>query len=143
MFSGNQSYKVDTQGRLPIPPRWRSSFAGVVKVTHGEDKRCLYVYTAPDWERRGSSINNRDDSPDKAKAMYRFFGFTEELDIDKQGRVQLPQDYRTYAHLSTDAVVVGMLDHLEIWSPDGWRELVEGLEPEDSKEAGEEEEEPP
>ena len=38
MFSGNQTYKVDAQGRLPIPPRWRTSFAGVAKVTRGEER---------------------------------------------------------------------------------------------------------
>ncbi len=129
MFSGNQTYKVDAQGRLPIPPRWRTSFAGVAKVTRGEERRCLYIYTVPDWEGRANSINSREDSPAKDNAMYRFFGFTEELDIDKQGRIQLPQIYRSYAHLTTDAVVVGMFDHLEIWAPDGWATLVETLEP--------------
>jgi MraZ protein len=47
---------------------------------------------------------------------------------DKQGRITLTQGMRSYAGLDRDVLVVGVMDHAEIWDPETWRDQQSGAE---------------
>ena len=40
--------------------------------------------------------------------------------MDKQGRINIPQNLREYANIQKDVVIVGVLTRVEIWSSDNW-----------------------
>jgi MraZ protein len=48
------------------------------------------------------------------------FSNAEQVDLDKTGRILIPQFLREEIDLSSEAVIVGMGDYFEIWSPDQW-----------------------
>ena len=57
----------------------------------------------------------------KAREFRRqLFGGASDAVPDKQGRVHLPPYLREYANLDSQAVVVGLYDHCEIWNPERW-----------------------
>ena len=46
---------------------------------------------------------------------------------DAQGRILLPPRLRGLAGLAGDVVVLGVSDHIQIWSNDAWRNRREGI----------------
>jgi MraZ protein len=51
-----------------------------------------------------------------------------ETELDRQGRVLVPQGLRTFAGLDADALVLGNRDHAEVWAPARWDEYSRSLE---------------
>ena len=49
-----------------------------------------------------------------------FIGGAFDCPCDKQGRILIPPTLRQYSELERDIVMVGVLDHFEIWSRDNW-----------------------
>ena len=42
---------------------------------------------------------------------------------DRQGRIQIPEALRSYAGLEKDLTVVGVADHIEVWSTETWQSV--------------------
>jgi MraZ protein len=49
---------------------------------------------------------------------------SQEVDIDRQGRMAIPAQLRQYAGLEGDALVLGANDRVELWAPARWEEIV-------------------
>jgi MraZ protein len=127
MLLGEYEHTLDDKNRLTLPARFRQAFAEGIVVTRGMDG-CLFAYTPGDWaalvEGRLATL---DPLSKEGRRMQRFFyaGATE-AELDKQGRVGIPQALLEHAKLGRDVVVAGVHDHLEIWDRAAWRlELAE------------------
>ena len=46
-------------------------------------------------------------------------------DFDKQGRVNLSLPLMKYAGLTKECVIIGVNDHLEVWSEERWQSFME------------------
>lgn len=56
-----------------------------------------------------------------ARAFTRFFlSGAVECELDKQGRITLPNVLREHARLVKDAVIIGVSSRVEIWSKESW-----------------------
>ena len=120
MFFGEFEYKLDNKGRLPVPPQFRDALSEGVFIAPGPDK-CVNAYSAKEWKRFSEDISAASTSPSKLRKLKRtMFGQAFPTGIDGQGRLSLPVPLRAYAGISTDAVVVGVSDHLEIWDKSAW-----------------------
>ncbi len=124
MFMGEYNHTIDTKGRLIIPSKFREALGDTFVVTKGLDG-CLFVYDNEEWnvfeeKLRSLPITNRD-----ARKFVRFFlaGATE-AEIDKQGRILVPNVLREFADLQKDVVLIGVASRIEIWS----RERFDGIE---------------
>ena len=89
----------------------------------------LVAYTPSEW----SKIENRILAlAEKSDAMRRFrrvfVGGAFECAYDKQGRVLVPPSLREYAQLEKEIVLVGVLDHFEIWAQDNWEKENQRME---------------
>lgn len=120
MFMGEFSHAIDTKGRLIIPAKMREELGDSCIVTRGMDN-CLTLYTAGGWERICRNLNRKSDTQSAIRALKRFLiGGASEIEFDKQGRVLIPASLRKYASLHKDAIILGVGDHIEIWSGDNW-----------------------
>lgn len=119
IFSGEFDHRIDSQGRVAIPVRFRDAFKPGMVLAEGYD-RCIDVYTLDEWERVAREITGRPStSANRRLARARFAGaFT--ADLDRQGRVVIPAPLREYAGVDAEAVVIGVGRYLELWSPDTW-----------------------
>jgi MraZ protein len=120
MFRGSSPTKIDDKGRLKVPTEFRSAledgWGGDVFVTSVTGESAL-VYPLAKWE----SIERKlEDVPSSNRSKQRFLErvnyFGQQLKLDKQGRVVMPQILRETADISGDVVVSGRLDHLEVWN---------------------------
>lgn len=117
---GQHRYQIDDKGRIALPARFREAFAEGVYLTLGEDG-CLYAFPREEWRRRAEQARSQP-LPGRAARDYArmFFGNAELQDLDRQGRLVIPQKLRAQIGLDREAVVVGVSDRLEIWSGPAW-----------------------
>lgn len=117
MFLGEYSHNIDEKGRLTLPARWREQLGQRVVVTRGMEP-CLFVFPAAKFETFLGEINTVGMTAADARGLSRFFSSRATDDeLDKQGRISLPQNLREFAHLNGEVMVIGAFDHVELWSP--------------------------
>jgi len=128
VFLGEYRHTLDPKGRIVLPADVREDFAEGCVVTKGQEK-CLYVFPLSRWEEEVEKLNRLPRTNKNARFYLRsYLSGAKEVVPDKQGRVMLPEHLRTYAGLNREAVVVGVLDRIEIWNEDSWDELASGAD---------------
>ncbi len=129
MFSGRYEYAIDDKGRLSIPAKFRdileSHYNQKLILTNHFDG-CVVGYPIKEWEELQDRIEKSDSALKKgAKNALRFFyGGAAECDIDRLGRVLVPQTLRNFGGIRKGVVIVGMNKKIEIWAEEMWAELV-------------------
>lgn len=120
MFMGEYQHSLDEKGRMIIPAKFRDSLGQSFVVTRGLDQ-CLFVYPKDEWNVMEQKLKSLPLMKSDARAFTRFFfsGATE-CDLDKQGRVNIPNNLRNHAKLDKDTVVIGVSNRVEIWSKELW-----------------------
>lgn len=121
MFMGEYNHTIDAKGRLIIPSRFRELLGEEFVLTRGLDG-CLSIYPMDEWvafeeKLRALPLTNKD-----ARTFSRFFvaGATT-CQLDKQGRILVPQTLRQFAGLDKDVVLTD-LNRIEVWSKEKWSE---------------------
>jgi MraZ protein len=131
MFRGISTHTIDAKGRIIVPSRFRNVIeAGggdTVMITRMD--RCLYAYSTSEWNKILDRIKDLAEKSDAMRRFRRVFvGGAFDCNCDKQNRVLIPPTLREYAELAKDIVLVGVLDHFEIWSRDNWDKENEAME---------------
>ncbi len=125
MFLGQYTYSVDDKGRLTIPSRFRDELGGRnIVITRGLD-RCLTIYPLDVWDEIAQKVNALPITDPRGRALRRiFFADAMNVELDRQGRVLVPDRLREYAgfELSAEIVIVGLDRFLEVWTPQRWEE---------------------
>ena len=132
MFFGQFHHNIDDKGRLTIPSRYRDLLAAEeAYVMRGFDQN-LMVFPASAFERISRRVEQMNLTDPKVRLLRRLvFAGTSQLEIDKTGRILLPQFLRQNYIKDSSAVVVGVGNYFEIWTPERWAGQ-EGLLHEDS-----------
>ncbi|MCX4323356.1 MAG: division/cell wall cluster transcriptional repressor MraZ [Lachnospiraceae bacterium] len=115
MFMGEYNHTIDAKGRLIIPSKFREILGDAFVVTKGLDG-CLFVYDNEEWKRFEEKLRSLPITNKEARQFVRFFlaGATE-AEVDKQGRILIPNVLREFAELTKDVVLVGVGSRIEIW----------------------------
>ncbi len=123
VFFGEYQVNLSGSGRFLLPKRIREFLKGNIFVlTKGFDNS-LAGYDREDWERRTSGLLNPSPLQQAdLKERREIFSALSYLEIDEQGRFVIPKNLLIYATLKEEAVIIGVGDHFEIWSPEKWRE---------------------
>ena|SRR5687768_15864307 len=128
MFLGRFEHSVDTKGRVAVPARFRDRLAGELIVTRGND-RCLYLFTAESWEPLAAKLNALPTGDADARNLRRaVFSAAEPVELDKQGRIILPDHLRQYAGLQGTAAIIGVGNYIEIWDLEAWNRVDSAIE---------------
>jgi len=128
VFTGEYRHAVDEKGRLAVPARFRLQLEGGCVVARWLDT-CLAIFPMPAWEELAARVGSLPMTDPNARLLQRqLFAGAFETELDRQGRVLVPQGLRTFAGLESDAMVLGSRDHAEIWAPVRWEEYSQGLE---------------
>ncbi|GEN55687.1 transcriptional regulator MraZ [Halolactibacillus alkaliphilus] len=125
MFMGEYKHNIDSKGRLIMPAKFRDDLGESFVVTRGLDQ-CLFVYPDKEWRILEEKIKKLPLNKKDARAFSRFFfsGATE-CEVDKQGRINLPQTLTTYAAIEKACAIVGVSNRIEIWSEEQWENYME------------------
>jgi MraZ protein len=128
VFIGEFHHTVDDKGRLAIPVKFRVDLAAGAVVTRGLD-RSLFLYPKAEWETLAAKLASLPLGQADTRAFARLMlAGAMEVEVDKSGRVMIPEYLRTYAGVSKDVVVTGLFDRLEIWDEAAWKEYASKTE---------------
>ncbi|HEV8340496.1 MAG TPA: division/cell wall cluster transcriptional repressor MraZ [bacterium] len=134
MFRGEYHYTLDDKGRVVLPPKFRQDLGEAVIVTRGMDD-CIWVYPRQGWEAVEDKLRTL---PIARRGFQRFLlAAAQEVELDRQGRIILPEALREYAAIGREVVVVGLIQRLEIWSEERWKKAVAKAQREAAKVAQE------
>jgi MraZ protein len=128
MFLGHNQHAIDEKGRLTLPAKWRAELVSGVVVTRGLDD-CLFVFPQTKFESIAAEIDQAGIELSDAREWARYIaGMAEQVEVDKQGRILIPENLRQFAHLNGDAVVLGVVSRIEIWKPEKYQERNQAIE---------------
>ena len=125
MFRGSSFHTIDAKGRIIIPARFRD----VIREGGGEGvmvsrmDSCLVGYPYNEWNKIETRILSMAERNENIRRFRRvFIGGAFDCAWDKQERILIPPMLRQYAMLEKEIVLVGVLDHFEIWSRESWED---------------------
>ncbi len=120
MLLGEYRHNVDVKGRVSVPSKFRDDLGQSFVVTKGLDN-CLFMYSKAEWETFEEKLKQLPLTNADARTFIRFFfaGATE-VEVDKQGRINIPQVLRDYDGIKKDVVIAGVATRAEIWDSEAW-----------------------
>lgn len=130
MFMGEFQHQLDAKGRIIVPAKFREELTEHFVITRGLDK-CLFGYTLAEWNIIEEKLKTLPlTKKDARKFMRMFFSGAVEVEIDKQGRINIPKHLMEYAGLSKEATVIGVSSRIEIWDREAWSHFYDETEEE-------------
>ncbi len=132
MYYGEAHTALDDKGRLATPVQFRRLMEALDHdtwfITRGFD-RSLFLFHKAQWDALLGKIPGATLDPRIMDFRRFLIGSAAKAKLDRQGRLLVPQYLREYAGIDRDGVLLGLEDHLELWSESGWREFQESSLP--------------
>lgn len=120
MFIGEYTHTIDEKGRLAVPKKFRKALEKGAVVTRGLD-HCLFFYTKDEWLLLAEKLSQLPFAQANTRAFARLMlAGAMDVDVDKQGRIMVPEYLRDYAGIKKDVIVAGLYNRLEIWDKGEW-----------------------
>jgi MraZ protein len=120
MLLGEYQHSLDEKGRLIIPAKFREDLGENFVITRGLDN-CLFAYPLSQWKVIEDKVKELPTSQAETRAFVRmFFSGAIEAELDKQGRIIIPQQLREHARIERDVYVIGVSTKVEIWAKEIW-----------------------
>ena len=122
MFLGTFEGRVDPQGRVVVPQRFRQPLQGGVVLARGVDG-CIEAYPHTEWQSVTARVEQFSPYNRNARVLRRLtFSGAFTAILDRQGRALLPSGLRQFAGIDEEVVMTGENSYFEIWSPERWAE---------------------
>lgn len=128
MFIGEYRHSIDEKGRLAVPTKYRELLRAGAVVTRGLD-RCLFIYPMAAWQELAGRLAQLPLSKANTRSFARFLlAGAMDVEIDKQGRIIVPEYLRSFAGIQKTVVVTGLYNRLEVWDVDAWEQYRKSAE---------------
>ena len=133
LLTGTFPRVLDDKLRLAIPKRWRDGFDAtenkVLYLAPGTDQS-LAIYSEEAFSRLAARLEQESPTRQDVRAFTRlFYAQAQSAEVDSQGRIRIPPELAHLAQLDKEVVLVGVQDHMEIWSADRWRAYLTEKQP--------------
>lgn len=128
MFIGEHSLSMDVKGRIAVPVKFRPMLNNGIVITRGLDKS-LFVYTKPEWGKLAEKLSQLPLATANSRAFARLMlAGAWDAEMDKQGRVIIPDYLRKFASLAKKVIMAGLYNRIEIWDQEAWEAYKLGTE---------------
>lgn len=128
MFLGQFQHNLDDKGRLMIPARYRELLAAGAFITQGFDN-CLMVMTEVYFKQVYDRINSMNLTDPTTRLLRRLIlSSAYPIEIDRVGRILVPQNLRQAIGLDSEAIVAGQGEYFEVWTPAAWNDQLAQLQ---------------
>jgi MraZ protein len=129
MFRGNHPTRVDEKGRLKVPAEFKRTVDekyGAQFYITSRDGKIAEIYPFEEWQRIEEKLSRLSNfNPAKKNFLKRTNYYGQQVEIDGQGRLLIPQILREAAGIKGEVAVMGMLTYLEVHNMDSIRTEVE------------------
>jgi MraZ protein len=120
VFIGEYKHTIDEKGRLAIPIKFRADLSKGAVVTRGLDTS-LFLFPKEEWDKLAEKLASLPLGQSNSRAFARLMlAGAMDVEVDKQGRVMLPEYLRVYAGLQKSVVIAGLYTRLELWDETSW-----------------------
>lgn len=138
MLAGEYRHSVDAKGRIIMPSKFREELGESFVVTKGFEG-CLVAYSNEEWEKFVEKLRTLPENQKNVRRLLRILlSGASTVEMDKQGRLLLPQNLREAANITKEVTIIGVLNKVEIWDSEAWQRYTEdeeGLSLEDAAES--------
>jgi MraZ protein len=125
VYKGLYRHRIDPKGRIPIPAAFRRALGDASAVVVTPLDQCLAAYPPSEWARLEDQLRALPAFSKPAKSLTRLLtSRAVDCELDVQGRILLPAALRAVAELDREALVIGVLNRIEVWSPERWEAFV-------------------
>ena len=129
MFRGNHPTRVDEKGRLKVPAEFKrvldEKYSQQFYIT-SFDGKSAQMYPFEEWERLEEKFSRLSTfNPTKKKFLDRTNYYGQQVEMDGQGRLLIPQLLRESADLKGEVAVVGNLTYLEVRNLEAYKKQIE------------------
>ncbi len=122
MFIGEFKHNLDAKGRIAVPVKFRKKLSGGAIITRGLD-HCLFIFSNKEWEILAQKLVALPLAQANSRAFVRLMlAGAMDVELDKQGRILIPDYLREYAGLKKQITVAGLYNRIEIWNSESWKE---------------------
>ena len=131
VLTGEHKNTLDEKGRIMFPAKLRSDLPEQrLIVTCGLDD-CLWLFTLAEWKLFSDDIMEKASpfSRESRLVVRRIIAPAQEVEIDKGGRLSIPQSLREYAGLEKDCIYLGLYKYVELWSEQKYEDYLKETEP--------------
>ena len=123
MFVGKYNNSIYSKSRVIVPAKFRDELEGRCIIAKSLD-RCLTIYPLAQWEK---FVEEKLEilpagNPQARKLKRHFYSSAAECDVDKQGRLTIPQELKEYAGIEKELITVGSDKTIEVWSREHWED---------------------
>jgi MraZ protein len=113
-------HAFDAKGRITVPSEWREdSYEKRLFVFPSQD-HCLRVFPETYLSRLQEKTAGLKDADQQRRQVEALASIAQSARWDQQGRIMVKEKLRQGANLKKDAVLVGRLDHFQIWDRKTW-----------------------
>ena len=127
LLTGTHPRTLDDKKRFTLPKKVREQLGEATEqlfVAQGLDQ-CLWIYDKEGLERLSEKLDQTPATDAEARVFRRlFFAQMEAVDMDKVGRVLVPERLLEFAGLKHEVVLIGVRDHLELWDAERWQQYL-------------------
>jgi MraZ protein len=125
MFTGKRTNSKDSKGRVAIPAKMRdvlrANYGPTLMVTRGLLGSCLWLFPLEEWAALKDRISDSGVSGARLIRLKRLlYASAEACEMDKAGRILIPDNLAAQAELEKELIFVGMDGHIEVWNPKLW-----------------------
>ena len=133
LLTGTFRRAVDDKQRVAIPRRVRLALTAEEKpvfyLAPGTDGS-LAMYSEAEFGRLGERLAAASPAGPNVRAFSRlFYAQAQPVELDAQGRVRVPPELAQLAQITTEVVLVGVRDHVELWNPERWNQYCQDRQP--------------
>ncbi len=127
MLIGEYIHTLDEKNRMSLPAKFRTELGKKIIITRGLD-RCLSVYPVKEWNSFTKKLGELSFGQSDSRSFQRFMlGGAVEVDLDKSGRILIPEFLANFAGLSGRVVVTGAGNRAELWNEGVWQTYAERI----------------
>ena len=137
MLIGEYIHTIDEKNRISLPAKFRKEMGKKVIITPGLDQ-CLFIFTTAEWQKVSKRLSDSNSdlsflSADKRSFNRNMFGQASDAEVDRIGRILIPDFLKERIKLGKNAALVGVQDRVEVWNDKTWSQFKAKAEKEAEK----------
>lgn len=122
MFIGEYQHNLDPKGRAAIPVKFRKELGAGAIITRGVERH-LFIFGIKEWDVLAQKLMSLPIAQANSRAFVRhLLAGAMDVQLDRQGRILIPEYLRNYAGLKKQIVVAGLYNRVEVWDSASWKE---------------------
>jgi MraZ protein len=125
-FKGKYDHTVDDKGRVSLPSKIRKALSPEANdsfvITRGYEKS-LVLYPLDAWNRYEEQMKTGLNTHREEDRLFirMIMMWAQEVSLDRQARLMIPKELTEIAAITTQVVIIGALEKIELWSPEYFR----------------------